>query len=224
MKKPKFLLTSFQREWLAAIGGSELKKHLVWSGGTALNFAYETFRLSEDLDFLSRELLPGDYLLTHIRSLAKKLRVTKIEEQHKFNRHQIFVQRNKDSLKVEIVYYPFPPLRKPKLLGEFGLRVDALEDIAANKAHALFERVEPKDVVDVYVVLKKLKISIPALLKLTQKKFGTEIDPALFAAKALEVAEHLKSIRPLLLKNITAKEIKEFFQEQGARYLKKQLA
>lgn len=223
MKKSKSLLTPFQREWLAAIGGSELGKHLVWSGGTALNFAYETFRLSEDLDFLSREPLPGDYLLANIRSLAKKLRVTKIEEQHKFNRHQFFIQKDKDSLKIEIVYYPFPPLRKPKLLQEFSLRVDALEDIAANKAHALFERVEPKDVLDVYVILKKLNIPIPALLKLTRKKFGTEIDPTLFAAKALEVADHLGNIRPLLLKKISPKEIKEFFQNQATRYLKKQL-
>lgn len=222
MTNTKSLLTQFQKEWLTAIGGSELKKYLIWSGGTALNAVYEKFRLSEDLDFLSRELLPGDYLLTHIRAIAKKFGVTKIEESHKFNRNQFFIQKGKNSLKLEIVYYPFPPLRKPKLLREFALRVDSLEDLAANKAHALFERIEPKDVIDVYVILKKLKISIPALLKLTQKKFGTNIDPALFAVKALEVAEHLESIRPLLLKKISSKEIKTFFQAQGTRYLKKQ--
>lgn len=80
-------LTGFQRKVLKEIGESELSRFFIWSGGTALSYRYLHHRLSADLDFMSQDLFPDDYLLSQIKKIAKNLRIKKIEEQKKFNRH-----------------------------------------------------------------------------------------------------------------------------------------
>lgn len=219
------LLGNFQKEVLKEVGKSKLYSFFIWSGGTALSYQYLAHRRSYDLDFLSKDLLPDDYVLAQIKEIAKNLKVKEIEEQKRFNRHEFWFRKNKEVLKLEFVFYPFPNIKEAKKLKEFNLRVDSLEDILTNKAHTIFERAEPKDVFDLYYILQKRKTNLAQVLKWVKKKFGVEIDPVLFTSKILEGAARLKEIKPLILKKnfYNLNKIKNFFESQAHQYLKRKI-
>ena len=218
-------LTDFQKEVLKEIGKSELADHFVWFGGTALSYQYLNHRESYDLDFFSKDLFPGEYLLTQVKKIAKNLRIKKIEEQKKFNRHEFWFKKNKKILKIEFVFYPFPDVKKSKRIKEFNIKINSIEDILANKAHALFERAEPKDVFDFYCILVKEKIKFFLVFKWIKKKFGVEIDPVLLTSKIFEGAERLPEIKPLIFKKefYRLDKIKKYFEKETQNYLRKKI-
>lgn len=217
------ILNGFQRKALKEIGKSELSRFFIWSGGTALSFQYLQHRLSADLDFMSQDLLSGEYLLIQVKRIAKDLRVKKIEEQKRLNRHEFWLKRDKEILKIEFVFYPFPHIKPPKKIKEFDVKIGSIEDILTNKVHAVYERVEPKDVFDLYCILQMKKVGFFKIFRWVEKKFGVEIDPVLFASKALQGVDSLNKIKPLILKKEAFKpnKIKEYFQEEAEKYLKR---
>jgi len=219
------ILTSFQKELLKEIGNSTLSKYFTWSGGTALSFYYLQHRKSFDLDFLSKELLPDDYFLIEIKKITENLKIKKIEEQKILNRHQFWFKKNKETIKIEFVFYPFSNVKKPTIIRDFNLKIDSLEDILTNKVHSAFERAEPKDVFDIYCILQKKKIKFSQMFKLVEKKFGVKIDPVLWSAKVLEGAEKLNNIKPLILKKNLFKpqKIKDYFEKEAHNYLRRKI-
>lgn len=220
------ILTSFPKELLKEIGNSNLSKYFVWSGGTALSFYYLQHRKSFDLDFFSKELLPDDYFLIEIKKITANLKVKKIEEQKILNRHLFWFKKNKETIKVEFVFYPFPNVKKPDVIKEFNLKIDSLEDILTNKVHSVFERAEPKDVFDIYCILQKKKIKFSQMFKWVEKKFGIEIDPVLWSSKVLEVIENLAKMKPLILKKeiFQPNKIKNYFENEAYNYLRKKIS
>jgi len=216
-------LTDFQKEVLKEIGNTELAKSFIWSGGTALSYYYLQHRESFDLDFMSTDLLPDEFILGEIKKIAKNLKIKEIEEQKIYNRHNFWLIKDKKTLKLEFVFYPFSSIRKSKKVEEFNIRIDSLEDILTNKMHAIFERSEPKDVFDFYCILNKKKISLNIIFNWVKKKFGVTIDPVIFMAKALEGADRLNEIKPLFKSNYDLKEIKTLFEKQAQEYLKKKI-
>lgn len=219
------ILTEFQVKALKAIGKTELSRFFVWSGGTALSFQYLHHRLSNDLDFMSKDLFPDDYLLIQIKNIAETLKVKKIEEQKKFNRHEFWLKKNKKVLRIEFVFYPFPNIKKPKKIREFEIKIDSIEDIFTNKIHTIYERTEPKDIFDFYCILQKKKINFLKSFKWVEKKFGVEIDPVLFISRVFEGVNSLNEIKPLVFKKELLKsgKIKKFFQKQAESYLNKKM-
>ncbi len=224
MPKDK-ILTNFQKEALKEVGKSELSRFFVWSGGTALSFYYLQHRLSADLDFMSQDLFPDEYLLIEFRKIARKLGVKSIEEQKKLNRHEFWLKKGKEVLRMEFVFYPFPHIRPPQKLKEFNIKIDSIEDMLTNKAQAAYERSEPKDIFDLYCILLIKKINFFRIFKWVEKKFGVKIDPVLFAAEVLKGAEKLEEIRPSILKKKLFKpsSIKIYFQKETETYLKKKI-
>lgn len=222
---PKEILTLFQKEILKAIGKSELANYFIWSGGTVLSYQYLKHRKSYDLDFFSKDLFPGKYLLGQIKIIANNLEIKKIEEQKKFNRHEFWLKRNSEILKLEFVFYPFPDIKKPKKIKEFDIRVDSIEDILTNKAHAIFERNEPKDVFDFYCILQKRKTKFLTILKWVEKKFGVEIDSVLLISKILEGLAKLNQIKPLIFKKefYNLNKMKKYFENEAQDYLKRKV-
>ncbi len=215
-------LTNFQKEILKQVGKTELSKSFIWSGGTALSYYYLQHRESFDLDFMSADLFPDEFILGEIRKLSENLKIKKIEEQKIYNRHNFWLSKNNKILKLEFVFYPFSSIKKAKKLEEFNVRIDSIEDILTNKMHAIFERSEPKDVFDFYCILEKEKIKLKIVFSWVKKKFGVEIDPVLFIAKVLEGADKLNEIKPLiaLKKLYKPDKIKEYFEQEAQRYLK----
>lgn len=221
---PKILI-ELQKEVLKEIGKSELSRFFIWSGGTALSFQYLRHRLSADLDFLAQDLLPDEYLLTQVKKIAKNLKIKKVEEQKRFNRHEFWLKRNKEILRIEFVFYPFPYIKPPKKVKEFNIKIDSIEDILTNKAHAIYERSEPKDIFDFYWILQKRQIKFLRIFKWAEKKFGVTIDPVLFVSEVLRGADKLHQIKPLILKKELFKPslIRNFFQKEAEIYLRKKI-
>lgn len=219
------ILNNLQKSFLKKLGEGELAKSYVWSGGTALAYLYLQHRLSYDLDFLSLDLVPDRELLINIRRIAKELRITKIEERSRFNRHEFFLKMRKENLRIEFVYYPFPPIKKRGPISEFKMRVDSLEDMATNKTLAVFERSEPKDTFDLYWILQIKQVKFLTLFKWVEKKFGVIIDPVIFASEALKGADRLQEIQPLVLKKrfYQPRKIKQYFLQAPQEYLKKKI-
>jgi predicted nucleotidyltransferase component of viral defense system len=217
------ILTTFQKEVLREIGRSNLSKDFVWGGGTALAYQYLQHRLSQDLDFFSKDLFPDKYLLTELLKISKNLKIEKIEEYKKFNRHEFWIERDKKVLKIDFVFYPFPDIKNPKRNKEFNIKIDSIEDILTNKAHTIFERNEPKDVFDFYCILQKKKIKLSLVLRWVEKKFGVEIDPVLLNSKTLQGISKLDQIKPLILKKefYNPKKMEKYFFAQSNEYLRK---
>lgn len=221
----KEILTDFQKKVLKEIGGSELFRFFIWSGGTALSFQYLYHRLSADLDFLSQDLLPDEYLLSQVRKITKNLKIKKFEEQKKFNRHEFWLKRNKETLRIEFVFYPFPYIKQPKKIKEFNIKIDSIEDILTNKTHAVYERAEPKDVFDFYCILLLKKTNFLKVFKWVEKKFGVKIDPILFTSEFLKGIDNLDKIRPLILKKKLYRPdtIRRYFKKEAENYLKRKI-
>lgn len=219
------ILTNFQKKLLRRVGESELSSYFIWSGGTALSYQYLWHRLSYDLDFLSKDLLPDEYLLNLVNQISKTMGVKKVEEHKRFNRYEFWLKKGKVRTRVEFVFYPFVSIKKPKFQKEFGLKIDSLEDILTNKIHAVFERSEPKDVFDVYCILQKKGVKFSTIFKWVKRKFGVEIDPVLFVSKILEGAEKLNKIKPIVLKKtfLSPTKIKNYFEKRAQDYLKKKI-
>lgn len=221
----KKILTARQKKFLEAFRASELSKHFYWSGGTLLAYYYLQHRFSEDLDFFSEDLFPDEFIAAEIFKIKKMTGAIKITEHKKLNRHQFVFNFGKDSLKIEFVYFPFPSIEPKKILRAFDIKIDSLKDITANKIHAAFERSEPKDVFDLYFILKKDSVSFTGLFGLVEQKFGVQIDPVSFGAKVLSSAAQLQKIQPLIFskKKHQMQEIEIFFRKATFSYLKKQI-
>jgi len=65
-------------------------------------------------------LLPDDYLLSQIKKITKKLGIKKIEEKKRFNHHEFWLEKNKEGIRIEFVFYPFPNIRKSRKLSEIN--------------------------------------------------------------------------------------------------------
>lgn len=218
------ILSSPQKIALKMIGKSQLNKYFYWTGGTALAF-YLKHRRSEDLDFMSEELLPDEFLAREVPSIGSKLKTYRIEHIKQFNRWQyfLFFQKSKQ-LKLEFVYYPFPKLARRIKLKEYNLQIDSLKDIAVNKAYAIFERSEPKDVYDIYTILRKKEFTFSQILNGVHKKFGVDIDPIIFIAKVMAGIKRISKIKPLIIDSLPPIEfLNSYFQNIANQYLKKKL-
>lgn len=220
------ILSLLHQKALKEIGDSELASFFIWSGGTALAYYYLQHRQSIDLDFMSTDLMPADYLLAQVQKIAEKLQVVKIQEQKRFNRHEFWLTtKNKKTLRLEFIFYPFPYIKKPLRLKKINIKIDSLEDILTNKTHAIFERNEPKDVFDFYCILQKTKTKFPLILKWVKKKFGVDIDLVILVSKMLQGANRLNQIKPLVLKKefYNPEKINNFFKDQANSFLKEKI-
>ncbi len=210
-----------QKKVLNLFSKSPLKDIFYWTGGTLLSVIYLHHRQSRDLDFFSNQVFTYNQIIGFVRSLKKRLKLTKIEEKKIFDRWEFFLQ-DKDELRIEFVFYDHPKLRLRKKWQ--GILVDSLNDIAANKVMALFDRSDPKDLVDLYFILIKKNYKVKTLLKFAEKKFGVKLEEVAFWSECCKNLKDLGVISPLLIvkdKQKTIAKIKEYFTSRSADYLRK---
>ena len=128
-------------------------------------------------------------------------------------------------MRIEFVFYDHPKIWPRKKWQ--GILVDSLEDIAANKIMALFDRNDPKDLVDLYFFLTKKKYKTKTLLTLVKRKFGIKLEESSFWSECCKNLKDLDEISPLLIaktsneKRKIIKEIRNYFTSRSADYLKK---
>lgn len=219
-------LTSLQKRVLELFSQSHLRYKFYWTGGTLLSLVYLDHRQSKDLDFFSDNPFSYNQIINFIRKLKKELELDKIEEKKIFDRYEFFLH-NKDELRLEFVSYEYPKI-KPRKKWQ-GILIDSLEDIAANKVMALFDRNDSKDLVDLYFLLEKKTYKIKTLLKWVERKFGVKLEVSSFWSECCRKIEDLDEISPFLLaenrqqKREIIDKIKDYFSSRSTDYLRKML-
>ncbi len=99
------------------------------------------------------------------------------------------------------------------------------QDMAANKVMAYLDRNQPKDLLDVYTLLKKRKFTVNKLLSLLHQKFGVNISEFTFWGESAKALKKLDELVPYLLTSNPEKQqellkrIKYFFLDHGRGFL-----
>ena len=207
-------LNEIQKKVLNFLSKSPLAKKFYFTGGALLGAHYLHHRKSKDLDFFSDEAVSYGEALKFIEELKKELRLDKVKEKKIYDRHEFFIS-NGNEVRMEFVYYNHPKIKRRKKWD--GVFIDSLDDIAANKLMAFFDRNEPKDLFDLYFLITREGYKIQKLLKLVEKKFGVTFSKTAVFSEAYKALNDLDNLKPLLLvsNNKEAdkliKEIKDYF-------------
>ena len=204
------ILTMDQKMVLDLVGEhSGIAKTFYLSGGTALAEFYLHHRYSDDLDFFTaNEDFPQFETEKFAQAIKKAVGANDITYRRLHDRRIFFFAKNKEELKVEFTYYPFSQIAEAQDID--GLKVDSLEDIAANKLMALFDRIEPKDFVDLHFILKKTDISLEKILANVKKKFQFSFEPLTLGSEFAKVRVITKL--PKMKEQISLEEVKKFFE------------
>lgn len=169
-----------------------LKKsnNIFFKGGTAIRFLFNSFRFSEDLDFLSNTpKKQTEELLFEVFNFFKKNSNSQLE----FKKEKIIEKFEQNSLKYRFLFLPYnsnqkvsiridvtfreKPIKKEKsVLIPFDYPISPYplilhlnsEEILAEKIRALFVREKPRDLFDLWFLLSK-NISINE--NMVKKKF-----------------------------------------------------
>jgi len=113
-----------------------------------------------------------------------------------------------EELKIEFTYYPFAQIAEGQDIN--GLQVDSLEDMSANKLMALFDRIEPKDFVDIYFIIQKAGISLEQILANVNKKFQFSFEPLTLGSEFAKVRT-MKEL-PRMKTPFSLDELKKFYE------------
>jgi predicted nucleotidyltransferase component of viral defense system len=189
-KKRKRLLSLFQI----------FKKDFYLAGGTGLALQLG-HRKSYDFDFFSEERFNENKLFKKIISNLGDHQVKKTLA----DKSSLFVVFDNE-INVNFLYYRYP-LIKPKIKTKY-LDLAGLEDIACMKLLAISERIEFKDYVDIYYILKR--IPLKKLIIFFEKKIK-DVDVN-FILKTLVDFEEIE-IEPLEFmpsKKVNLEKIKKF--------------
>jgi predicted nucleotidyltransferase component of viral defense system len=204
----KTILNSFQQKTLEIFKNSVLVKQFYLSGGTALAEFYLQHRLSEDLDFFTKEELNLEELKKFINLVAKKTGIIEIKFQHGFGLYSFFLKDKKQLNKIDFGQYPFGPIEK---LNNFnGIYVESLYDIAVNKAQTIAFRPRLRDFIDLYFILQQKKDwTFQELLKKSFEKFEMKADDLQIGENLLEV-KNLADM-PKMIKKVELSKVQYFF-------------
>ena len=217
----KSILTDFQKKVLAIFCKTVLSNKFYLAGGTALSEFYFQHRISEDLDLFTEGELDVKELERFINLIGKKIALEKVEYQHGFGLHTYFFYPKNETVKHKIDFgqYPFPLIEKPKRFAT--LQVEALYDIAVDKAHTISIRPRLRDFVDLYFIFQKKKEwNLKDLLQKAYEKFGINVD-------SLQLGENLFQVKkledmPIMRKKFDRQAMENFFLTE-ARDLQKEI-
>lgn len=171
---PTSLLTPTQARFLEAFyrnSRSGASERFYLSGGTALAAYYLQHRYSDDLDFFTRDREPLRITDAPIAAAATacSLEIDRVERHDTIVRYALSGDRVPDHAlkKVEMIFDTPPYFAPPVAFG--NVLVDALLSIAVNKMVAL-GRLEPKDYIDLYLIVQSGSHRIEDLVPLAGQK------------------------------------------------------
>ncbi|MDI6591949.1 MAG: nucleotidyl transferase AbiEii/AbiGii toxin family protein [Patescibacteria group bacterium] len=217
----KDLLTSKQFDFLELTAQKkEIIKRFYLTGGSALAAFYLNHRISKDLDFFSeKEEIPPKIVEAFLKKISSQLGIVKIERSQFLGLFSYYlIYSDKESLKVDFNYYPFPRIEKGKIYK--GLEIASIYDIAVDKLHTLFMKPRGRDYVDLYFILKEKNYPLKKLILDAKAKFDWDIDKLNLAAQFLRVKDFEEILE--MRKPFKRNEMEEFFMNE-VKKLKKEI-
>jgi len=197
-----------QNEFLAAFFKRE--SHFFLSGGAALVGFYFGHRETQDLDLftLESEIENGFRI---VQEVASELNATVEAIQTAPDFRRLLVKRETEAIVVDLIReYVFQILPEKKIIN--GIRIDAPEEILANKLCALLSRSEIRDLIDVRE-LEKAGYDLENALEAAAKK-----DSGLTPAQLVWVLNQIKLGNNLALPNgISVSELREYLENLISR-------
>jgi hypothetical protein len=198
---PETIEKDYCISWLLiAMALSKNNPGLVFYGGTAIKMAYfPVYRFSEDIDFISRGNLKTEDVRSFMQELygfaGEKANITFLTDTETIERQgdrlQFFINYDGFSelslskrIKVDLMFnaeFSQEPVLKKISCGysdikniSAGLPVYTLEAIAADKISAILDvaRVEPRDLYDLWFLLKSGKLNIEKVKSNVKTKLG----------------------------------------------------
>lgn len=160
------------------------------AGGTALALQLG-HRISVDLDLFSSKKIPARFV-----SLIKEVWPQRILQILVNNSDELTVLV--DGTKVTFLLYPFPVVRDFQNFE--GIHLLDVPEIAATKAYTIGRRGSYRDYVDLYFILSEHHASLPEIIALAEKKYGSEFNARLFLEQLLYVEDvgdtNIKFLKP----------------------------
>lgn len=208
------ILTAEQQKALNIIAQqADISSVFYLSGGTALAEFYLGHRYSDDLDFFTDQKdFPQLTVEKTIQDIQQAVEAESIEYRKIYDRHIFFLKKGDGELKIEFTYYPFARLEVGQ--NHQGLIIDSLKDIAANKWMALIDRIEPKDFVDLYFIIKT-GLTLEEIQKLVEKKFHFHFDPIMVGSELAKIGSI--NTLPRMIKPISIDELKNFYTNEAKK-------
>lgn len=212
------ILLPHQIRILKLFFASDFSKPFFLTGGTALSAFYFAHRESKDLDFFSLNAFEIGQLTATITDIAEKTQSVPTVKVASNTYREIYLENAKDGWIQRIDIVHDIPRHFGSLVTIDGVVVDALENIATNKILTLFGRLEPKDYVDFYVIMKKTDLKFEHLFELARQK-----DLGLFEfyfAQSIASVDTIESW-PRLTIPLDIKELTAFYHDLSRKLLAK---
>jgi predicted nucleotidyltransferase component of viral defense system len=217
IKKPIDILTPRQKSVIQTLVKEPSFRDFYLTGGTALSAFYLGHRWSDDLDFFTENPQAVRQASPIIQKIARKLKA-RISLGRRFETlfECALVFPGNERLKMDFALDMPGRLAPVRKENHWGLQVDNRWDIACNKLSALYERTEPKDLVDVYFIHKKI-LPLPQLIRKARKKYKGLDDYGLAMAffKVKDV-----TFWPRMVTAFDPSEAQAFFLSQARRLMR----
>ena len=196
-----------------------LRRNFYFTGGTPLSAFYLFHRMSEDIDLFSEREINLLSIRAFVKKIQKPLGISRVDYRQFLGLHsfQLYFSE-KDILKIDFNYYPFPRIEKGIRYEQ--LEVDSILDIAVNKVHTIAMKPRARDFIDIYLIVREKGYDIYDLLMKAKAKFDWHIDPIQLGSRFNMASE--ASDYPRMLKPVDHREWKDFFVKE-ARKLKKEI-
>jgi predicted nucleotidyltransferase component of viral defense system len=209
-KRPREL-TAWQERVLRVVAATDLSREIVFGGGAALSAIHLHHRTSEDLDFFLTRPLEGVEATALGRALASPS--VRIDIEVVAPRTTFVLRGSRGPIgRVDFVWYPYEPVARRTRWR--GLIIESLTDMTVNKVQALLTRLQPRDFVDLYFLLREgPERDLVRLLDLTRAKFDVGAHPTGLASRLLLVHD-LREL-PRMIRRVSRPDLVAFFESRA---------
>jgi len=206
----KTILTSKQLDFLELVQADpQITERFYLTGGTALAEFYLKHRLSQDLDLFSEKAeVEPKIVEAFLRKISPRLGVVYIKRSQFLGLFSYqLIYKDKEELKVDFNYYPFPRIEKG--VKYKNLEVASIYDIGVDKLHTLFMKPRARDYVDLYFIIKEKSYGLKKLILDAKAKFDWDIDRMNLVSQFIRVKEFKETLP--MLKPFNRKDMEDFF-------------
>ena len=199
-------------------------KKFYFTGGTVLSEFYIYHRISLDLDIFAEKKLKDKkpYLINETADEFIHLLKQKKFKINLLRKHLTCVEfetmKNTQMTRLTLAFDTAPLLRKT-IYKKDGIRIASFDDIATAKLSALVERLEIRDIIDLYFIGQKKDLLKIIELAKRRWEYIDEYQIATIFKKIEQITPALDAFEPFLLKPLKRENLFAFYNEQAIRIL-----